>query len=146
MNEICALCKQIFKPSKTSTWIGPNNETIEVPDYDITLAEVEDVMICEACYLNGDADIRYVGSFDLHYQFGLEFLGKERPYKARMALEKAVAINAKPEALVSLANTYEGKSKVDLLIKALRSDPACELARLNLINEGLSPDEIINTN
>lgn len=142
MNETCVVCKRTFEPSKFATWVGPNDEPIEIPEFDTALAEVDDVIVCEGCYFNGEAEKKCKGQFDLHYQFGLEFIRAERTTDARSALESAVSINAMPDALVSLAHTHEGQQRIDLLIQAIKIDPNCELARLNLINEGLDPDEI----
>ena len=143
MNEKCSLCKQIFEPSKFSTWLGPNGEALEIPEFDVVLADVDDAMICEACYQKGAAEMNYPHNFELHYQFGLEFEKKDRIDEARKALQNAIAIEENPKALSALAVTHDGKAKIELLMKALKIDPDCELARLNLLNEKIDPDEIL---
>jgi len=143
MNETCSLCKQIFKPSRIATWLGPNSEALEIPEFDIALADVDDAMICETCYHHGAAEMKYPDSFELHYQFGLEFEKRGRIAEARKALEKAIAIEENPEALSTLAITYDGKKQIKLLTRALKIDPKCELVRLNLMNNGIDPDKIL---
>jgi len=87
--------------------------------------------------------MKYPDSFELHYQFGLEFEKRERIDEARKALEKAIAIKESPEALSTLAITYDGRAKIEMLKRALKIDSTCELVRLNLLNNGIDPDEIL---
>lgn len=148
--EICSYCGKIFvnKPLE----VDHEKRTVVIPKLDehYVVAEVEsgEVIICEDCYSKRDSfDFSLGDLYEIHYQFGIEYLFSSLHDRSLEAFEKAAGISRTPDILSSLAFIYLKTEKLEeattLLREALSLNPDHEMSLLHLLRVLIDQGELI---
>ena len=141
-SDTCSMCHRAYTITRTDTWTTDNGTPLILGSSDMGFAVVtlngEEVEICEKCYLDGSLKgrIQCRDMYEVHYEFGLCFLQRERYEDALQAFKEAmeIGIDSKLLASIGLAYGYLGQhtlAKVSYQ-RALELDPSNFCAGSNL--------------
>ncbi len=147
----CAYCGKVFvnKPLE----VDHEKRTIVIPKLEehYVVAEVEsgEVIICEDCYGNLDTfDFSLGDLYEIHYQFGIEYLFSSLHDKSLEAFEKALEISRTPDILSSVALLYLKTERLDeantLLRESLALNPDHEMTLIHLLHVLIDQGELID--
>ena len=142
MLDKCDFCGRILEEIGTETWRMDDGEEVFVPtsteQYIIANTSRGELAVCSDCYKkkSGFAALTSGDMAEIHYEFGLEFLGKEMIEEAKRSLDQALEFSDEARIFAALGSCFEKSSRIDQAKvywkRALTLDPNCAEARLNL--------------
>jgi hypothetical protein len=142
MNECqCYFCGKFAPNDKIENWVTGDGDVVEICYTGEVFAAIddsrEDIYVCESCYKSGVVgEIKDFTSYELHYQFGLEFRDRYRYVDSIKALKKAYKTKRTADVLSAIAFAHGelGNRVLERMfyLAALKIDPSHFMSLANL--------------
>ncbi len=140
--SLCTLCKKQL-PESSEAWTAPDGQVVHVARSEVPSAmddtSVGEFEICEACYQRGlPAYFTPEDVAEIHYQFGLEYCGREQFSRSIESLTRARRIAETADVMAALGHAEGQLGNREIAIahyrRALEIDPSHFMASQNLRN------------